>query len=79
MELLLVVCHDQVMACTKAHPELLFKRSLYWMFVMWGFGGGAGRGYGSCPSSELTFVSLWVAALTLTVRPAEVPQLYPGG
>lgn len=46
------------------------------MFVIWGFG-DAGC-YGHCPSSEPSVVSLWVAALTLTVRPPEVPQLCPG-
>lgn len=38
----------------------------------------AGRD-GSCPSSEPTFVTLWVTALPLTVRPAEVPKPCPGG
>lgn len=37
----------------------------------------AGRD-GSCPSSEPTFVTLWVTALPLIVRPAEVPKPCPG-
>lgn len=62
--------------CFSSFGGTSFKRSFVLDVCHPGF--VAGRD-GSCPSSEPAFVTLWVTALPLIVRPAEVPKLCPWG